>query len=91
MKRNLIATLFALAFALAATTLAVAADAAKSDEVKPPMYSAKCKSPCSFSVKSHDKQEVAALLQEHAKTHHNGMVLSDTDADGMIKTVEPKK
>ncbi|RFC49882.1 MAG: hypothetical protein DUW69_000819, partial [Verrucomicrobia bacterium] len=59
MKRNLIAALLALACGLAAV-------AAKSDEPKPPMYSAKCKSPCSFSVKSHDKQEVVALLQEHA-------------------------
>lgn len=88
MKRNLIAALFALAGGLAVTTLAVAA---KSDEPKPPMYSAKCKSPCSFSVKSHDKSEVVALLQEHAKAHHSGLVLSDTEAEAMVKATEPKK
>jgi predicted small metal-binding protein len=90
MKRNLIAALLALA-ALTAATLAIAADASKTDEPKPPMYTAKCKSPCSFSVKSHDKAEVVAILEEHAKTHHNGMALSDADAEAMIKTVEPKK
>jgi predicted small metal-binding protein len=88
---KLIAALFALACGLTVATFAVAADAAKTDEPKPPMYTAKCKSPCSFSVKSHDKQEVIAILQEHAKLHHNGMVLSDADAEAMIKTVEPKK
>jgi predicted small metal-binding protein len=91
MKKNLIATLFTLAFALSATTLVVAADMAKSEEPAAAMYSAKCKAPCSFSVKSHDKQEVAAILKEHAKSHHNGMVMSDADCDGMIKTVEAKK
>jgi predicted small metal-binding protein len=90
MKKNLIAALFTLAFALAAT-FAVAADTAKSDEAKPPMYSAKCPSPCSFSVKSHDKQEVVAILKDHARSHHNGMVMSDADAEGIIKTVEAKK
>jgi predicted small metal-binding protein len=91
MKRNLIAALFTLAFALSATTLAVAADAAKSEEVKAPMYKAACPSPCSFSCKSHDKAEVAAILKEHAKSHHNGMVMTDADCEGMIKTVEAKK
>ena len=89
MKKNLIAALLALAFGVFATALV--AETAKTEEAKPPMYSAKCPAPCSFSVKSHDKAEVAAILKEHAKTHHNGMALSDADADGMIKTVEPKK
>ena len=89
MKKNLIAALLALAFGVFATALV--AETAKTEEAKPPMYSAKCPAPCSFSVKSHDKAEVAAILKEHAKTHHNGMVMSDADADGMIKTVEPKK
>jgi len=89
MNRKLIAALFALAFGLSATTLAVAEEAATS-EVKAPMYSAKCPSPCSFSVKSHDKAEVVAILKEHAKTHHDGMILSDEKAEGMVKTVEPK-
>lgn len=91
MKRKLIAALFALAFGLSATTLAVAADTVKTDEVKAPMYSAKCPAPCSFSVKSHDRAEVVAILKEHAKTHHDGMVLSDEKAESMVKTVEPKK
>ena len=90
MNRKLIAALFALAFGLSATTLAVAEDMAKSEQVKAPMYSAKCPSPCSFSVKSHDKAEVVAILKEHAKTHHDGMILSDEKAEGMVKTVEPK-
>jgi len=91
MKKNLIAALFTLAFGLSATTLAIAADAPKSEEAKAPMYKAACPAPCSFSVRSHDKSEIVAVLQEHAKAHHNGMVLSDADANGMIKTVEPKK
>ena len=91
MKRNLIAALLALACGLTVTTLGLAADASKTDEPKPPMYTAKCKSPCKFNVKSHDKQEVVAILQEHAKAHHNGLALSEADADAMIKTVEPKK
>ena len=91
MNRKLIAALFALAFGLSATTLAVAEEAAKSDEVKAPMYSAKCPAPCSFSVKSHDKAEVIAILKEHAKTHHDGMVLSDEKAESMVKTMDSKK
>ena len=61
MKKNLIAALFTLAFGLSATTLAIAADAPKSEEAKAPMYKAACPAPCSFSVKSHDKAEVAAI------------------------------
>ena len=91
MKKKLIAALFTLVFGLSATTLAVAADAPKSEEAKAPMYSAKCPAPCSFSVKSHNKAEVVAVLQEHAKSHHNGMVLSDADAEAKVKTSESKK
>ena len=91
MKRNLIAALLALACGLAGTTLGLAADASKTDEPKPPMYTAKCKSPCSFSVRSHDQQEVVAIVKEHAKTHHDGLVLSDEKAETMVKTVESKK
>ena len=91
MNRKLIAALFALAFGLSATTLAVAEEATKSDEAKAPMYAAKCPTPCSFSVKSHDKAEVVAILKEHAKTHHDGMVLTDEQAAGMVKTVESKQ
>lgn len=91
MKRNLLAALLALASGLTVTTLALAVDPAKSDEPKPPMYSAKCKSPCSFNVKSHDKAEVVAIVQEHAKGHHNGLVLTDSDAEALVKSSEPKK
>ena len=91
MNRKLIAALFALAFGLSATTLAVAADTTKTEEVKAPMYSAKCPAPCSFSVKSHDRAEVVAILKEHAKTHHDGMILSDEKAEAMVKTMESKK
>lgn len=91
MKKQMIAALFALACGLSVTTLAVATDAAKSEEAKAPMYSARCPDPCNFSVKSHDRAEVVAILKEHAKTHHDGMMMSDAQADGMVKTVEPKK
>lgn len=91
MNRNQIAALLALACGLAVTTLGLAAGASKTDEPKPPTYSAKCKSPCGFSVKSHDRQEVVAILKEHAKAHHDGTVLSDEKAELMVKTVEPKK
>ena len=91
MKRNLIAALCTLAFGLSAPMLAIAAEAPKSEEAKAPVYSAKCPAPCSFSIKSHDRAEVAAILKEHAKAYHNGMVLSDADAEATIKTSEPKK
>ena len=91
MKKHLLATLLTLAFALSGTTLVRAEESAKPEEPKAPMYSAKCPSPCSFSVKSHDKAEVVAILKEHAKTHHNGMVMADADAAAMVKTSEPKK
>ncbi|HNC22851.1 MAG TPA: DUF1059 domain-containing protein [Opitutaceae bacterium] len=52
---------------------------------------AKCPSPCDFTVKSHDKAEIVSLLKQHAKDHHDGMVLNDADASGMIKEAGPKK
>jgi len=88
MNRKLIAALCALVVGFSATTLAVAGDTAKSDA---PMYAAKCPPSCDFSVKSRDKAEVVAILKEHAKTHHDGMVLTDAQAEGMVKVVEPKK
>lgn len=91
MNKKLIAALLALAFGLSVPALVRAEEAAKSEQAKAPMYAAKCPSPCSFSVKSHDKAEVVAILQEHAKTHHNGMALSEADAAAMVKEVEPKK
>lgn len=92
MKKNLIATLLALAFGLFATTLAIAGDTAKSEGAKAPVYSASCPpaAQCGFDVKSNDKAEVVAMLKEHAKTHHNGMVLSDADAEAMVKVSEAK-
>jgi predicted small metal-binding protein len=91
MKKYSAAALLALALALLAPVFAATADAPKSEMPKPPMFSAKCKAPCSFSVKSHDRTEVVALLQEHAKAHHNGLVLSDADAEAMVKTSDHKK
>ena len=92
MKRNLIVACSTLALALSASTVALAAETAKTEETaKAPLYVAKCPSPCDFTVKSHDKDEVAAALKEHAKSHHNGMVLSDADANAMIKEAGPKK
>ena len=95
MNRKLLAALITLALALSFTTLGVTEEKAKSDkpaaaESKEPMYSVSCPAPCKFSVKSHDKQEVTAILKEHAKTHHN-MTMSDKDAADMIKMHEPKQ
>lgn len=94
MKTKLLAALSALAFALSVMSLASAGETAKAPEAAgdaKPLYAAKCPSPCDFSVKSHDKAEIAAILKEHAKAHHNGMVVSDADCEAMIKTVAPKK
>lgn len=90
MKKHPVAALLALALTLIAPVCAATADAPKSEMPKPPMFSAKCKAPCSFSVKSHDRAEVVALLQEHAKAHHNGLVLTEADAEALVKTSEPK-
>ncbi|MDB6167879.1 MAG: putative small metal-binding protein [Verrucomicrobia bacterium] len=96
MKKNLIAAFSTLAFALSVTSAVTAADAEKvpgaaASEPQPALYTAKCPSPCDFTVKSHDKKEVASVLKEHAKAHHDGMVLSDADCDSMIKVATPKK
>ncbi|HET7537257.1 MAG TPA: DUF1059 domain-containing protein [Candidatus Didemnitutus sp.] len=91
MKRNLLAALITSAAALSFTTLGVSEEKAKSSEAKDtPIYAASCPSPCDFSVKSHDKAEVAAAIKQHAKTHHN-MDMSDKDAEAMVKAKEPKK
>ena len=96
MKRNLslLALACTLALALTATVSSRAEEKAASDAKTPapkePMYAAGCPSPCEFSVKSHDKAEVAAVLKAHAKSHHH-MDMSDKDAEGMIKTKAPKK
>ena len=91
MKNKLIAALFATAFAFTAPTLVIAADSAMSEQAKPLTYTGKWPSPDHFRVRSQDRQEVIEMLKEHAKTHHDGMVLSDEKAEAMVKTVEPKK
>lgn len=88
MKKKLIAALLMLAFGLAAPSFTFAADVAMTETVKQPMYTAKYRG---FTVKSHDKEEVVAILREHARTHHNGTILSDTEVEKLIKTTEPKK
>ncbi len=96
MKNKLLAGVITLA--LAFTFAALRAEDAKAGkdatkapaEMTGPMYSAACPAPCDFSVKSHDKAEVAAVLKEHAKSHHH-MDMSDKDAQGMIKENAPKK
>lgn len=91
MKKKLIAALFATAFAFTATTLVVAAGASKADQPTLPTYTAKWPLPDHFSVRSQDRDEVIAILKEHAKTHHDGLVLTDEKAEAMVKTIEPKK
>ena len=87
MKKNLIAVLVALLFGVFATTLAIAGETANSEAASTPVYYASCppSAGCGFTVKSHDKAEVIAMLKEHAKSHHNGMELSDADAEAMAK------
>jgi predicted small metal-binding protein len=48
------------------------------------MYSAGCPSPCDFHVESRDRKEVAKILKEHAREHHQ-MDVSDKDAEAMVK------
>lgn len=93
MKKGIIATLAALSFAFLASTL-IGADEAKpmakkpdapAAETKATVYSAKCSSPCHFSLSSDSKEEVSAIIKQHAKAHHN-MDVSDKDIEGMIKT-----
>jgi predicted small metal-binding protein len=88
-------SLLALALTLA---LALAAPSRGEEKMKPekapaskePTFSAACPSPCEFSIKSHDKSEVASLLKEHSKTHHH-LDLPEKDVEGMIKTRAAKK
>ena len=94
MKNKILAGVITLA--LACSFAALRAEEAKKDvskpatEVKAPMYMAACPAPCEFSVCSHDKKEVAAVLKDHAKSQHH-MDMSDKDAEGMIKEQAPKK
>ncbi len=91
MKRNLTSALIALALVGSATVVAFGTEAPKSEEAPRPLYMAKCPSPCDFTVKSHDKAEIVSLLKQHAKDHHDGMVLSDADASAMVKEAGQKK
>jgi len=93
MKNKMLAGVITLALAFPFAALRADEAKAKTEdhkEAKEPTYAAACPSPCEFSVKSHDKKEVAAVLKEHAKSHHH-MDLSDKDADGMIKEHGAKK
>ncbi len=91
LNRSLVASVCTLALALAPLALR-AEDKAKPAESKSaePMYAVGCPSPCNFSVKSHDKAEVVAVIKEHAKSHHN-MQMTDKEVEDMIKTKAPKK
>lgn len=92
MKRYLPAALITSAAALSLATLGVSEEKAKNHDAKDaaPVYAAACPSPCDFSVKSHDKAEVAAVIRQHAKAHHN-MDMSEKDAEAMVKAKEAKK
>jgi predicted small metal-binding protein len=98
MKKTALGLFFsALVFVVA--SLALGADREKKPDGKPaasasmskePMYMATCPDPCSFSVQSHDRAEVVAMLKQHAKTQHN-MALSDKEAEAMVKEVKDAK
>ena len=92
MKRYLPAALITSAAALSLATLGVSEEKAKNHDAKDtaPLYTAACPSPCDFSVKSHDKAEVATIIREHAKAHHN-MDVSQKDAEAMVKAKDAKK
>jgi predicted small metal-binding protein len=96
MKNKILAGVIALALAFSFAALrAEEAKAKKEDskaatEMKEPMYVASCPAPCKFSVSSHDKAEVAAVIKTHAKSHHN-MDMPDKDVADMIKEKGAKK
>jgi predicted small metal-binding protein len=93
MKRKLLAALLTSAAALSLATLGVSEEKAKPAESKDaPLYSGSCPSPCDFSVKGHDKTEVATIMRQHAKAHHN-MDISQKDAEDMVsgKGKDPKE
>lgn len=43
------------------------------------LYKASCDPECAFMVQSHDKMEVAEMIQNHAEEKHE-MVVSDAQA-----------
>lgn len=92
MKMKPLAVISAISIAVAFSGPAFAADKAeaKSDNANETTYSVTCDSPCDFTVKSHDKKEVVAVVKQHAKSHHN-MDMADKDVEGMMKTHGPKE
>lgn len=90
MRPLAVATAMTLSVALAGIANAADKPEAKSDNAKQETYVCSCPSPCDFTVKSHDKAEVAAVVKTHAKTHHN-MDMSDKDVEAMIKTKGQKQ
>jgi predicted small metal-binding protein len=91
LNHSFVASVCTLALALAPLALR-AEEKGKAEETKSkePMYVVACPAPCDFSVKSHDKTEVVAVVKEHAKSHHN-MQMTDKEVEDMIKTKAPKK
>lgn len=49
------------------------------------LKSVSCAPECGFMVRSHDEQELSAIVIEHAKKHHNKTV-TEKDVKGMMKT-----
>ena len=47
------------------------------------MKKAECDSPCNFSVKSHDENEIVQIVKDHAKKMHD-MTISDQDVKKKI-------
>lgn len=90
MKKNLLllasALVLTLAFALGVRAEEKAKEKMKSAEkpAKEMNYTADCPGPCEFSVKSHDKAEVAAILKDHARAQHH-IEMSDQDLETAIK------
>jgi predicted small metal-binding protein len=90
MKKNLITLVSALLLTLVLTLGLRAEEKAKEKTKaekapKEMIYTAECPGPCEFSVKSEDKAEVAAILKDHARAHHQ-IEMSDKDVDDLIKS-----
>lgn len=92
MKKQLTLIALACTLALALTVPGHAEEKAKQGDkpAKEPMYTASCPGPCKFTVKSHDKAEIVAILKAHAKSHHQ-MDMANKDAEAMIKGGDEKK
>jgi predicted small metal-binding protein len=90
MKKHLFviasALTLALAFALGLRAEEKTKEKMKSAEkpAKEMNYTAECPGSCVFSIKSHDKTEVAAILREHARSQHH-IEMSDQDVETAIK------